>query len=66
MYVASFASYSKLVTGIAGNWTKLKTQFFLLNGPDVSSVFSDFLSGPSLIFCLIEKLFFTKSDKMGH
>ena len=34
------------VTGIAGNWTKLKTQEFLINGPEVSSIYFDFLSGP--------------------
>ena len=37
--------YSKLLTGIVRNWTKLKTQSFLLNGPDVSSVYFDFHSG---------------------
>ena len=38
--------YSKSVIGIVRNWTKLKTQSFLLSGPDVSSVYSDFLGGP--------------------
>ena len=45
MLISKWIFFNQIKVGLVGNWIKLKTQSFLLNGTDVWSIYFDFLSG---------------------